>query len=182
MVFRLLLIFVLVPLFLLSLLVSAIVILASGKGKRRAASRTILLMYAVGFGLLVLAVIALSIVNTIYSPMGVDRDDVIGTYRVDREMFSGRQADWQHEHFRLTITEDDTVVLESLDSNGSWHVFKREITPVQGVNSYLWRFPNEGDSTVHHILAHTPTLHRQQWGFYYSFRSPRFGNVFFRKE
>ncbi len=180
--FALLFIFVLVPLFLLSLLISGIVILASGKAKRAAATRTILLMYSVGFGLLVVGVMALSALHTIFSPMSVERDDVIGTYSVDRRMFAGPQADWQHEHFRLTITEEDTLILESKDDLDRWHVFKRQLVPMQGVHSYLWRFPTEGDSTMHHVLENTPTLHRQQWGFYYSFRSPRFGNMFFRKD
>lgn len=176
----LLFVFVLVPLFLLSLLVSGIVILISGKDRRRAAARTILLMYVVGFGLFILAIISLAVVNQILSPMKVDRDDVIGTYRVDREMFAGPNADWQHEHFILEITEEDSVILRSQDINGVWHTYGRPIIP-QHYTNYRWRFHTEGDSTAHHILANTPTLHRQQWSFYYSFRSPRFGNVFFRK-
>ena len=178
----LLVVFVLFPLFILSLIVPGIVILVSGKGKRWAATRTVLLLYAVGFGLLFLAIVVLVTIGQILDPMQVDRDDVIGTYRVDRTMFSGPQADWQREHFILTISETDTVILRSLDSNGRWNEYRRPIEPMHGIQSYLWRFPSEGDSTVHHILSNTPTLHRQRWSFYYSFRSPRFGTVFFRKE
>lgn len=178
----LLFVFILAPLFLFSLLVSVIVIIVAGKEKRVAASKAILLIYAIGFVSLVLGIAALVVLSTILSPMDVERDDVIGTYRVDPLMFAGPQADWQHDHFRLTITEEDTLILESKDDRGRWNVFKRPIVQVEGANSYLWKFPTEGDSTVHHILVNTPTLHRQQWDFYYAFRSPRFGNVFFRKE
>lgn len=178
----LLFVFVLVPLFLLSLLVSGIVILISGKGRRRSAARTILLMYAVGFGLFMLTIISLVVVNQVLSPMKVDRGDVVGTYKVDRDMFAGQQADWQYEHFSLQITKQDTVILRSLGANGTWHEFKRPITPIQGAHSYLWRFPSEEDTTQHHVLTSTPSLYRQRWSFYYVFRSPRFGNMFFRKE
>lgn len=173
---------ILFPLFLFSLLVSVIAILFAGKAKRAAVTSTILLLYAVAFGLALMGILVLAVLHTITSPMTVDRHDVIGTYRVDEDMFAGPQADWQHDHFRLTITEKDTVVLESQDGSGTWHTFKRPIVPGHGTWSYLWRFPTEGDSTAHHLLANTPTLHREPWGFYYSFPSPRFGNVFFRKE
>ncbi len=173
---------VLGPLFILSVLTSGLVILLSGKGKRKAAIRVILMMYGVGSGLLILGEMTLVTVSSINSPMSVDRSDVIGTYKVDKNMFTGPQANWQHDHFTMTITDEDTLILRSLDINGAWHEYMRPIVPVQGAHSYLWRFSTEGDSTMHHILINTPTLHRQQWSFYYSFQSPRFGTVFFRKE
>lgn len=175
-------VFVLFPLFVLSLAVSGIVILVSGKGKRRAAMRTILLMYLVGFGLALLAVITLVTITWVESPMQVDRADVIGTYRVDPTMFAGPQADWQHESFILIISEEDTVTLRSRDIKGRWHEFKRPIQPVSDVHSYLWQFPTEGDLSQHHVLWRTPVLYREKWGFYYAFHSPRFGYMFFRKE
>jgi len=176
-----LVVFVLFPLFLLSLVVSGIVILISGKGKRLAAARTILLLYAVGFGLGILSVIVLVLINQVLGPMKVSRGDVIGTYRVDRQQYPGPQAEWQYEHFVLEITENDSVVLRSKDINGDWHRFSRPIIPQQYTN-YRWRFPSEAVSTAHHILANTPAMYRQRWSFYYVFRSPRFGNMFFRKE
>ncbi len=172
----------LLPLLLLSLCISALVILFAGKQKRAAVTRFIALSYAVGAGFMALVVVAGWIHYLITSPMSVERQDVIGTYHIDRDMFAGPAAEWQHDHFTLEITASDSVVLRSQDLHGHWHSFARSITPVQGVYSYLWKFPVEGDSTAHHILANTPTLHRQQWSFYYAFRSPRFGNVFFRKD
>lgn len=176
-------IFIVLPLGLLSLAIAAWYVVAQDPQNRPRAKKHVFRFYMFGFLAFVGLVVSLGIYGKITSPMNVDRDDVIGTYRVDREMFAGEQADWQYEHFILTIEDHDTVVLHSKDLHGTWHTFKRPVVPVlDGVYSYLWRFPTEGDSTVHHILSNTPTLHRQQWSFYYSFRSPRFGNVFFRKE
>ena len=177
-----LMLFVLFPLFLLSLLASGIVILISGKGRRLGVAKTIGLLYAVGFALMVVLVVVFFTIGWITSPMEVDHSDVIGNYKVDKNMFAGPDADWQHEHFLMTITPEDTLILRSLDGEGNWHSFKRRIIPVRGVYSDLWHFETEGDTAEHHILMNTPTLHRQQWSFYYSFRSPRFGTVFFRKE
>jgi hypothetical protein len=176
-------IFVVLPLGLISLAIAAWYVVARDPENRSLAIQHVFRFYLFGFLAFVGLVIILGIYGKITSPMNVDRDDVTGTYRVDRDMFAGKEADWQYEHFILTIEERDTLVLRSKDLNGNWHTFKRPIVPVlDGAYSYLWRFPTERDSTVHHILTNTPTLHRQQWSFYYSFHSPRFGNVFFRKE
>lgn len=176
-------IFIVLPLGLISLAIAAWYVVAHDPHDRSLAIQHVLRFYRFGFLAFLGLVISLGIYGKITSPMNVDRNEVIGTYHVDRDMFAGEEADWQYEHFTLTIGEHDTVILRSKDMHGTWHTFKRPLIPVvDGAYSYLWRFPTEGDSTVHHILSNTPTLHRQQWGFYYSFRSPRFGNVFFRKE
>ncbi len=169
------------PLFLLSLIVAGFVILFTRKGARWRMTRRILLLYAVALGLFIVAAVALSLLSWWLQPMELERKDVIGTYRIDRDMFAGPNADWQHEHFTLEITEEDSAVLRSKDMHGNWHTFSRPIIP-QHYRNYRWRFAIEGDSTAHHILANTPALYRQRWGYYYVFRSPRFGNVFFRKE
>jgi hypothetical protein len=178
--YNILVAFVLFPLFVLSVAISVIVVIFSQPEKRYHRAKRLLLFYAfvvTGFFALTMALVALS---EILAPMKVEREDVIGTYRVDRKMFPGPNADWQHEHFTLEINEEGTVSLRSKDINGIWHTSTRPFTPVYYVN-YRWRFPTEGDSTAHHVLANTPALYRERWGFYYVFRSPRFGNMFFRK-
>ncbi|HEX2616684.1 MAG TPA: hypothetical protein VHL57_04025 [Flavobacteriales bacterium] len=173
---------ILLPVLGLSVWGSVIWLLLSRREKRAQVLKSIVLLYAIGFVGLIGLFVLLGLFQVWAAPTTVERDDVIGTYRVDKTMFAGEEANWQHDHFRLTITESDTVILESMDLNGQWHTFTRRIRPVLGHRSYLWRFPTEGDDCVHHVLANTPTLHREQFGFYYTFRSPRFGNMFFRKE
>lgn len=175
-------VFLILPLFGISLLISALALIFAKNKRRSEVARTILLIYGGGACLVVALILLGWIGHVIASPVTVERDDVIGTYRVDRRMFAGPQAEWQYDHYRMTITEQDTVILESLDDRGAWHTFERPIIPTHGVHSYLWRFPVENDSDAHHIICNTPVLHRQQWSFYYSFWSPRYGNVFFRKE
>jgi hypothetical protein len=180
--FGLLLVFVLFPLFLLSLVASVLWLLLTKRERRSRVFKLILLFYAAGFMSYLGMVVVLLSIRLYFAPMKVERKDVIGTYHVDRNMFAGENADWQHTHFRMTITDQDTLVLQSRDLNDRWHTFKRPIHGFQGATSYLWRFPTENDSTAHHIISSTPVLHRQQWSFYYSFTSPRWGQIFFRKD
>jgi hypothetical protein len=174
-------IFVVLPLGIISLAIAAWYVVAQDPEDRARAIQHVIRFYLFGFLALVGLIIFSGIYGKIASPMNVDRDDVIGTYRVDRTMFPGPQANWQHDHFILEIEETGTVSLMSKDINGNWHTYRRPFMPVYQAN-YRWRFPTEGDNTAHHVLANTPTLYREWWRFYYVFNSPRFGNMFFRKE
>lgn len=174
-------IFIVLPLGLISLVIAAWYVVARDPQDRSRAIQQVFRFYLFGFLAFVGLVISLGIYGKITSPMNVDRDHVIGIYRVDRDMFPGPNADWQHDHFILEIADPGMVILRSKDVNGNWHQYSRPFTPVYYTN-YRWRFLTEGDSTEHHILANTPTLYREPWNFYYVFRSPRFGNMFFRKE
>lgn len=179
--FNILVAFVLFLLFVLSVAISVVVVIFSRQEKRYHRAKRLFLFHAVavlGFFIITLTLVALS---EALAPMKVEREDIIGTYRVDRTMYPGPNADWQHEHFILEIRDSGSVVLRSKDVKGHWHEYSRPFTPLYYAN-YRWRFPTERDSTAHHVLANTPTLFREPWGFYYVFHSPRFGNMFFRKD
>lgn len=37
------------------------------------------------------------------------RKDYYGTYVIDRDVYAGKQADWQYEHIRFEIRDKDSV-------------------------------------------------------------------------
>jgi Mn2+/Fe2+ NRAMP family transporter len=37
----------------------------------------------------------------------VEKEDLYGNYIIDRDKCSGKQADWQYNHYRFKITEDN---------------------------------------------------------------------------
>ncbi len=39
----------------------------------------------------------------------LDKEDYYGTYIIDRDFFKGKQADWQYNHFRFEIRENDSI-------------------------------------------------------------------------
>ncbi|MCK6606909.1 MAG: hypothetical protein L6Q46_01245, partial [Flavobacterium sp.] len=39
----------------------------------------------------------------------VEKENIIGDYIIDRTKCSVKQADWQYNHYRFKITEDDKI-------------------------------------------------------------------------
>jgi hypothetical protein len=39
--------------------------------------------------------------------MELDKEDIYGNYVIDRDICSGKQADWQYNHYRFKITEEN---------------------------------------------------------------------------
>ena len=110
----------------------------------------------------------------------LDKEDIYGTYRVDPDLYPGPQADWQRDHYNLTIAEDGTIALRERYDNGGNQTFSGRYEFKEGYASApRLRIPN--DVYIHHIVSDSPTLYRERWGFYYVFRSHRYGNMFFRK-
>lgn len=109
----------------------------------------------------------------------LSRDDIYGTYVIDRSKFSGKQADWQYNHYRFRISKDNKFYFYVTDQ-------ARVIKTYQGFinfkEDYVYprlviQLPNQH----HHIMEEAPTLYRNVFSFYYVFNSPKFGNVFFTK-
>lgn len=113
------------------------------------------------------------------APKVLEKEDYYGTYVVDRSRFPGLQADWQYDHFRFEITEQDSLFFYVTDRTSVLKVYRGSIRTVSPSGSA--RLILEAGQPVHHILASTPTTYRSAWGFYLVFRSPKFGNVFFKK-
>lgn len=130
----------------------------------------------------------LRIAEPFFRPMTLTQKDIYGTYVIDKDKFPGKQADWQYENFRFTITENDELIFESLIYGDKW---KTETVKVSYSSGYYDLDKKEycnrklrvhSDSANHHIIKDNPTLYRQSFNrFYYVFESEKFGNVFFKK-
>lgn len=120
------------------------------------------------------------VVSPFFSKMQLDQDDVYGHYVIDRSKYPGRQADWQYDHFRFEITPQHDFLFYQTEQEKIIRTFKGKISFAGG--SYVSpRIVLHLDTPAHHILQDNPTLYRDIWSFYYVFRSPLFGNVFFKK-
>ena len=117
------------------------------------------------------------------APIQPSRTDLIGVYRVDRNMYPGPQANWQFQHHRILITEQDSLILEILNNGKVRKRFARafEPVPVSGLRHFRWQFTDGTDSLYHQIIATEPIMVRSHSSFYYVFPSNRYGNMFFRK-
>jgi len=123
-----------------------------------------------------------------FRPMILTQKDIIGNYVIDKDKFPGKQADWQYENFRFTITDNDELIFESRIYENNWKVDTIKVSYSSGYydidkKEYCNRkLRVHSDSTSHHIIRDNPTLYRQSFkGFYYVFESEKFGNVFFKK-
>jgi hypothetical protein len=106
---------------------------------------------------------------------------VYGEYVIDRSKFSGYQADWQYEHYKIEISKDDTLHL-IVDFDGNITEYKKKIYFVNGYANARWTFVNSPDAGTHHIIQSTPYLFRTRHSYYYVFYSEKYGNVFFKKK
>jgi hypothetical protein len=122
----------------------------------------------------------LATISFFTSKSNPNKADIYGEYVIDRTKFPGREADWQYNHFRFEITKDNRFVFHQTENE---NVVKTWQGSVEFLPDYkLPRIILTVDSPQHHIIEDCPTLYRTTWSFYYVFHSPKFGNVFFRKE
>ncbi len=167
--FSILLFFVILPLTTLCLLLAAIF-------KNRAPLKAI--VYIWGF---LFFIIFLSIVLNFFTSKKVLRlKHYYGEYVIDRDFFSGKQADWQYNTFRFEITKADSIFFYITNEREVLEVYKGIMVPTQS-SYHSARLNIEFDEPVHHVFSSTPTTHRQVWGFYLVFNSPQFHNMYFRK-
>lgn len=124
-------------------------------------------------------VLALVIMHWATAKKVLNKEDYCGEYIVDREFFSGRQADWQYENFRFEITENDSIFFHVTNREKVLKTYRGSITvsPADGSK----RLIVDMKGPVHHILTTNPTTYRSAWSFYLVLASPKFNNVFFKK-
>ncbi|MFL9843052.1 hypothetical protein [Flavobacterium rhizosphaerae] len=134
------------------------------------------------FGILIglFSLIVLSgIFNFLRSKKVLSKDDYYGNYVIDKEIISGKQADWQYDHFRFEIKDNDSVYFYETDKNKILQTYRGSISTVKPYNSE--RLVLHMTQPTHHILSTNPTIYRSAWGFTLVFESPKFGNMFFVK-
>ena len=121
----------------------------------------------------------LMILSIFTSKKEIEKEDIVGNYIIDRTKCSGKQADWQYNHYRFKITENGKIY---------FYITNKEqiIRTIEGNVKYTHTgfSPHliiELEEPKFHILAENPTLYREIWSFYYVFESSKFGNMFFTK-
>ncbi len=165
--FNLLFIFVLAPVtlvFLVTWLISRKIIVV----------KTLGLIWLIVFGMIFL----LEIFHFFTAKKELTREDIYGSYIIDRTKYPGKQADWQYDHYRLEITKDNKFIFYQTGGGKN----KAYNGTVKFLEAYKEpRIILNVDTPGYHIINDKPTLYRTTWSFYYVFHSPKFGNVFFKK-
>ncbi|WP_350128027.1 hypothetical protein [Imperialibacter sp.] len=122
-----------------------------------------------------------TILNWLTSKTELDKDDYYGEYVINRDYFKGEQTDWQYDHFRFKITDNDSIFFYVTDKEKILKTYRGTIKTTDPRNYNSARLIIEMEEPTHHILASNPTTYRSAWDFYLVFKSPKFYNVFFEK-
>jgi hypothetical protein len=104
-----------------------------------------------------------------------------GEYIINRDYFPGRQADWQYNHYRFEIKDNDSIYFYMTEKERIIKIYRGTIkTTAPGLYDSERLIINMNQPT-HHILTSYPTTYRNAWSYYLVFHSPKFNNVFFKK-
>lgn len=131
------------------------------------------------WGLFAAGLLTLIAINLWNQKVVLDRDDFTGQYIIDRTYCAGTQADWQYEHFRFEIRENDSIFFYVTEGERIIRTYKGTVRAVSG------SFPSQRLAIrmvdPHHILSENPTIYRNNRGFRLVFYSPKFYHVCFKK-
>lgn len=109
----------------------------------------------------------------------LNKDDYYGEYVINRAYFKGKQSDWQYNHFRFEITEQDSIFFHVTDKEKILKTYRGTIKTTTPFSSA--RLIIDMEKPAHQILTSNPTTYRSAWNFYLVFNSPKFNNVYFKK-
>lgn len=124
--------------------------------------------------------ILLILISIFTKKMELDKEDIYGNYVIDRDICSGKQADWQYNHYRFKITEENKIYFYITEKE---KIIKTIVGKIE-INENFTPSPRLKiifDEPRFHIIKDNPTLYREIWSFYYVFYSEKYQNVFFRK-
>ena len=151
--FNLFFIFILVPL-------TGILLIAGLITKKRLIGKMLGFIWLGIFGLVFLS----GIIQWLNSKTELEKEDYHGEYIINRDYFEGEQTDWQYEHFRFEITEEDSLFFYVTDREKILKTFRGTIKTTAPYRSA--RLIIEMDEPTHHILSSNPTTYRSAWDFY----------------
>ncbi len=100
---------------------------------------------------------------------------------INRNYFKGKQSDWQYNHFRFEIKENDSIYFYVTEKESIVRTYRGSITTTGAAQYPSERLIINMEKPTHHILTSNPTTYRSVWNFYLVFNSPKFNNVYFRK-
>lgn len=121
----------------------------------------------------------LTIISFFTSKKEVEKEDIYGEYVIDREKYAGKQADWQYNHYRFKITDDNKIIFYITEKENIIKTIEGKVEFTDYSHSPHLKI--ELDEPEFHILKENPTLYREVWSFYYVFESEKYNNVFFTK-
>lgn len=124
--------------------------------------------------------IIILIISIFTTKMQLEKEDIYGNYVIDRSKCSGKQSDWQYNHYRFKITENNKIYFYITDKEKIIKTIegKVEIIEYYTPSPRLKIIFNE---PRFHIIKDNPTLYREIWSFYYVFYSEKYQNIFFTK-
>ena len=143
--------------------------------KKRFFKNILLIMW----GGLILLLILSFVFRPLWEKKVLDKSDFYGEYIIDRNYFSGKQADWQYNNFRFEIKKNDSIYFYVTDGKIINETYKGTISTLAPYKSA--RLVIEMEKPTHHILTTNPTIYREVWDFFMVFNSPKFHNMYFRK-
>lgn len=145
------------------------------KKKSESTGKSILIVYAIGISFFLI----MSIISILSKKKVLNKSDFYGEYTIDRNYFSGKQADWQYSNFRFEIKENDSIYFYVTNGEKINETYKGIISTLPQYKSA--RLLIEMEKPSHHILTTNPTIYRESWSFFLVFNSPKFNNMYFRK-
>jgi len=109
------------------------------------------------------------------------KKDYYGEYIVNRNYFSGRQSDWQYNHFRFEIKNNDSIYFYLTEGGKVVNTYRGTITTTDSSQYISERLITRMEQPTYHVLTSNPTTFRNSWSFNLVFHSPKFNNVYFKK-
>lgn len=111
--------------------------------------------------------------------MPIEKKDYYGSYVIAREFFSGDQVDWQYDHFRFEIKDNDSIYFYLTNGAKINKTFRGGISTVTlDTNENLVLHM---DTPTHHILKTNPRLYFKDNDLFLIFKSKKYHNVYFKK-
>ncbi|KAB8155932.1 hypothetical protein EZY14_001595 [Kordia sp. TARA_039_SRF] len=138
--------------------------------------KKIFLYIPLGIAVLLLAAY---LYRSYYKKPNLEKEDYYGSYVIDRNYFSGQQADWQYNTFRFEIKENDSIYFYVTEKEEIIKVYKGTISTVTPYNSA--RLIIDMEQPAHHVMKYNPTTYREIRNYFLVFKSPKFNNMYFRK-
>lgn len=114
-------------------------------------------------------------VRSLYNYYPINRDRIVGVYRIDTQFYPGSNADWQYDHFSFEIQENDNFIFREKLKDGSIKIKKGRVEWYRRSSPMLFRI-----NIDHDLVDKYPALYRGNRKFYFVFET-KFGNMFYRK-
>jgi hypothetical protein len=131
------------------------------------------------FSCILVFVILIKVITFLNSNTRVTVGKIYGNYIIDRSKYTGKQADWQYNHYRFKITEDNKIFFYITEKENIIKTIEGKVEFTE--YGYSPHLKIELEEPKFHILKENPTLYREIWSFYYVFESDKYKNVFFTK-